>query len=158
MIDGARTRDSQNHNLELYQLSYDHRVGGRSVGKKPGRSRGDFRKIRRPKGVAVKNTNFPLKLNLETLSRRPLRDQLQATPAQSAFTCKRTKRSDHISPLGKCPKIQISKSPHPMILKNTTRLESGISREDKQLGSKRKTPPACSASKTSTCAGRKSTP
>jgi hypothetical protein len=24
VIDGARTRDSQNHNLELYQLSYDH--------------------------------------------------------------------------------------------------------------------------------------
>ena len=24
--DGARTRDSQNHNLELYQLSYNHRV------------------------------------------------------------------------------------------------------------------------------------
>jgi hypothetical protein len=23
--DGARTRDSQNHNLELYQLSYIHR-------------------------------------------------------------------------------------------------------------------------------------
>ena len=29
MIDGARTRDNQNHNLGLYQLSYDHRfVGG----------------------------------------------------------------------------------------------------------------------------------
>ena len=25
MDDGARTRDSQNHNLELYQLSYIHR-------------------------------------------------------------------------------------------------------------------------------------
>ena len=25
VIDGARTHDSQNHNLELYQLSYDHR-------------------------------------------------------------------------------------------------------------------------------------
>ncbi len=24
--DGARTRDSQNHNLELYQLSYNHHV------------------------------------------------------------------------------------------------------------------------------------
>ena len=24
--DGVRTRDSQNHNLELYQLSYNHRV------------------------------------------------------------------------------------------------------------------------------------
>ncbi len=24
VIDGTRTRDSQNHNLELYQLSYDH--------------------------------------------------------------------------------------------------------------------------------------
>ena len=30
VIDGARTRDNQNHNLGLYQLSYDHRfVGGR---------------------------------------------------------------------------------------------------------------------------------
>lgn len=27
VIDGARTRDSQNHNLELYQLSYDHHWG-----------------------------------------------------------------------------------------------------------------------------------
>ena len=27
VIDGARTRDSQNHNLELYQLSYDHHLG-----------------------------------------------------------------------------------------------------------------------------------
>ncbi len=26
VIDGARTRDSQNHNLELYQLSYDHHI------------------------------------------------------------------------------------------------------------------------------------
>jgi hypothetical protein len=26
VIDGARTHDSQNHNLELYQLSYDHHV------------------------------------------------------------------------------------------------------------------------------------
>lgn len=25
VIDGARTRDNQNHNLGLYQLSYDHR-------------------------------------------------------------------------------------------------------------------------------------
>ena len=25
MIDGARTRDIQDHNLALYQLSYDHR-------------------------------------------------------------------------------------------------------------------------------------
>ena len=25
VADGARTRDSQNHNLELYQLSYGHR-------------------------------------------------------------------------------------------------------------------------------------
>ena len=25
MTDGIRTRDSQNHNLELYQLSYGHR-------------------------------------------------------------------------------------------------------------------------------------
>jgi hypothetical protein len=24
VIDGARTRDNQNHNLGLYQLSYDH--------------------------------------------------------------------------------------------------------------------------------------
>ena len=32
VIDGARTRDNQNHNLGLYQLSYDHRfVGGREV-------------------------------------------------------------------------------------------------------------------------------
>ena len=27
MIDGARTRDIQDHNLALYQLSYDHRLG-----------------------------------------------------------------------------------------------------------------------------------
>ena len=27
MIDGARTRDIQDHNLALYQLSYDHRRG-----------------------------------------------------------------------------------------------------------------------------------
>jgi hypothetical protein len=27
VIDGARTRDNQNHNLGLYQLSYDHRYG-----------------------------------------------------------------------------------------------------------------------------------
>jgi hypothetical protein len=26
VIDGARTHDSQNHNLELYQLSYDHHL------------------------------------------------------------------------------------------------------------------------------------
>ncbi len=26
VTDGARTRDSQNHNLELYQLSYGHRL------------------------------------------------------------------------------------------------------------------------------------
>src|SRR4051794_35061977 len=29
VIDGARTRDIQDHNLALYQLSYDHRLGGR---------------------------------------------------------------------------------------------------------------------------------
>jgi hypothetical protein len=27
VIDGARTRDIQDHNLALYQLSYDHHVG-----------------------------------------------------------------------------------------------------------------------------------
>ena len=26
MIDGARTRDVQDHNLALYQLSYDHQL------------------------------------------------------------------------------------------------------------------------------------
>ena len=26
MIDGARTRDPKDHNLVLYQLSYDHRL------------------------------------------------------------------------------------------------------------------------------------
>ena len=26
VIDGARTRDNQNHNLGLYQLSYDHHL------------------------------------------------------------------------------------------------------------------------------------
>ena len=26
MVDGARTHDNQNHNLGLYQLSYDHQV------------------------------------------------------------------------------------------------------------------------------------
>ncbi len=37
VIDGARTRDNQNHNLGLYQLSYDHRfVGGREVCAMPG--------------------------------------------------------------------------------------------------------------------------
>tara|TARA_B110000914_G_scaffold224686_1_gene243138 strand:- start:4382 stop:4654 length:273 start_codon:yes stop_codon:yes gene_type:complete len=34
VIDGARTRDSQNHNLELYQLSYDHQLGARETRKK----------------------------------------------------------------------------------------------------------------------------
>lgn len=29
--DGARTRDSQNHNLELYQLSYNHHVSRQST-------------------------------------------------------------------------------------------------------------------------------
>ena len=28
VIDGARTRDNQNHNLGLYQLSYDHQPEG----------------------------------------------------------------------------------------------------------------------------------
>ena len=27
VTDGTRTRDSQNHNLELYQLSYGHQPG-----------------------------------------------------------------------------------------------------------------------------------
>jgi hypothetical protein len=27
VADGTRTRDNQNHNLELYQLSYDHHPG-----------------------------------------------------------------------------------------------------------------------------------
>jgi len=26
VIDGARTRDNQNHNLALYQLNYDHHI------------------------------------------------------------------------------------------------------------------------------------
>ncbi len=28
VIDGTRTRDNQNHNLGLYQLSYDHQPDG----------------------------------------------------------------------------------------------------------------------------------
>jgi hypothetical protein len=31
VIDGARTRDIQDHNLALYQLSYDHRLWGRII-------------------------------------------------------------------------------------------------------------------------------
>lgn len=32
VTDGARTRDNQNHNLGLYQLSYGHRRGADHTG------------------------------------------------------------------------------------------------------------------------------
>jgi hypothetical protein len=46
--DGARTRDSRNHNPGLYQLSYVHHRRPSETGGAPGRNRTCNRRLRRP--------------------------------------------------------------------------------------------------------------
>ena len=50
VTDGTRTRDVQDHNLALYQLSYGHRVGHQMAPARGERKYADFRGCCQPDG------------------------------------------------------------------------------------------------------------